>query len=61
VCTVRPEKAEHNQTQFTVGGEKINYMGKEATPTVGMLVAKMLFKSIISTKGAHFMTIEVLE
>ena len=59
VCTVQPEKAEPNQTQFTVGGDRINYSGTVATPTAEMLVAKMLFNSIISTKDARFMTMDV--
>ena len=57
VCTVRPEKAEPNRTRFTVGGDRINYPGAVATPTAEMLVAKMLFNSVISTKGAHYYTI----
>ncbi len=59
VCTVQPEKAEPNQTCFTVGGDRINYPGKVAIPTAEMLVAKMLFNSVISTKGAHFMTMDI--
>ncbi len=59
VCTVRPEKAEPNQMRFTVRGDRINYPGKEATPTAQMLVAKMLFNSIISTKSAQFMTMDI--
>ncbi len=59
VCMVRPEKAEPNQTRFTVGGDRINYPGKAATPTAEMLVAKMLFNSIISMKGARFMTMDI--
>jgi hypothetical protein len=59
MCTVRPEKAEPNQTRFTVGGDRINYPGKVATPTAEMLVAKMLFNSIISRKGARFMTMDI--
>jgi hypothetical protein len=59
VCTVQPEKAEPNRTRFTVGGDRINYPGKVATPTAEMLVAKMLFNSVISTKGACFMTIDI--
>ena len=51
VCTVRPEKAEPNRTRFTVGGDRINYPGEVATPTADMLVAKILFNSVISTKG----------
>jgi hypothetical protein len=45
--------------QFTVGGDRINYPGEVATPTAEMLVAKMLFNSVISTKGARFMTIDI--
>jgi hypothetical protein len=59
VCTVRPKKAEPNHTRFTVGGDRINYPGKVATPTAEMLVAKMLFNSIISTRGAWFMTMDI--
>ena len=59
VCTVQPKKAEPNQTQFTVGGDRINYPGKVATPTAEMLVAKMLFNSVISTKSARFMTMDI--
>jgi hypothetical protein len=59
VCLVRPEKAEPNQMQFMVGGNRINYPGKVATPTAEMIVAKMLFNSVISTKGARFMAMDI--
>ncbi len=59
MCTVRPKKAEPNRTRFTVGGDRINYLGKVTTPTAEMLVAKMLFNSVISTKGACFMTMDI--
>ena len=52
MCSVRPEKKEKNRTGFTVGGDRINYPGAVATPTADMLVAKLLFNSVISTKGA---------
>jgi hypothetical protein len=52
VCLVRSQKAKPNQMCFRVGGDRINYPGKVATPTAEMLVAKMLFNSVISTKGA---------
>jgi hypothetical protein len=42
-----------------VGGDKINYPGEKATPTAEMLVAKMLFNSVISMKGVGFMTIDI--
>ncbi len=59
VCTVQPKKAEPNRTRFTVGGDRMKYPGKVATPTADMLVAKMLFNSVISTRGARFMTMDI--
>jgi CO/xanthine dehydrogenase FAD-binding subunit len=59
VCSVRPEKKEKNRTGFTVGGDRINYPGAVATPTADTIVAKLLFNSVISTKGARFMTIDI--
>jgi hypothetical protein len=59
VCTVRPEKAEPNQMQVTVGGDRINYPGKVATLTTEMLVTNMFFNSVISTKGVQFMTMDM--
>lgn len=56
---VRPEKAEPNRTRFTAGGDKINYPFEVVTPTAEMLVAKILFNSIISTPGARFMTMDI--
>jgi len=52
VCSVQPEKKEKNRTRFTVGVDRINDPGAVATPTADMLVAKLLFNSVISTKGA---------
>ena len=42
-----------------MGGDRINYPGEVATPTAEMLVAKLLFNSVISTKGARFMTMDI--
>ena len=55
VCSVRPEKAIQNRIWFVIGGDRINCLGKVATPTAKMLVAKLLSNSIISTKGTRFM------
>ena len=44
---------------ITVGGDRIYYPGAVATPTAEMLVAKMLFNSVISTKDARFMTMDI--
>jgi hypothetical protein len=44
---------------FTAGGDKINYPGEVAAPTADMLVAKILFNSVISTPGARFGTMDI--
>ena len=59
VCTIRPEKKETHRMRFVVGGNRINYPGKVATPTAGMLVEKLLFNSVISTHSARFMTMDI--
>ena len=50
ICTVRQEKAEKNRIHFTVGSNQISYPGNDANPTAEMLVAKILFNCVISTK-----------
>ena len=38
------------------GGNMINYPGDVGTSTADMLLAKILFNGVISTKNARFMT-----
>ena len=57
VCTVCSIKAEPNQTWLTLREDCINYPEDVGTPTVDMLLVKLLLNSIISTNGAWFMTI----
>jgi len=59
VCSVIPEKKEKNRTRFTVGGDRIIYPGEVAIPTADMLVAKLLFNSVVSTKRARCMTMDI--
>ena len=56
VCSMGTKKAELNRTIFTMGSNHINYPGKVATPMAEMLVDKLLFNSVISTKDARFIT-----
>ena len=44
---------------FFVGGDRINYPGKVETPTADMLVAKFLFNSVVSTRNAKFITMDI--
>ena len=59
MCSVQNEKDEPNQTRLMVGGDQINYPGEVATPTAEMLVAKILLNSVMSTRGAKFMTLDI--
>ena len=59
VCSVQTEKKEKNRTRFTVGRDKIDYPGEVATHTEYIIVSKILFNSLISTKGSRFMTIYI--
>ena len=59
LCKVRNEKKERNRTRLVVGGDRTNFTGEVATPTAEMLLAKLLFNSVVSTKGARFMTADI--
>ena len=59
VCNARPHKSEPNRTRLTVGGKKKNYPDDCGTPTADMLVVKLLLNSIMSTKGAKFITADI--
>jgi hypothetical protein len=54
-----PEKDVSNQTRLTVGGDRVNYPGNCGTPTVDMVTVKLHLNSVISTKGAHYCTIDL--
>ena len=58
-CTVRPQKAEKHRTRLVMGGNRIKYPGEVGTPTAEMLLVKILLNSVISTRGAKFMSIDI--
>ena len=60
-CNERPEKKERNRSRFVAGGNllKGTYPGDTGTPTAEMLVAKILFNSVVSTRKAKFMTMDI--
>ena len=59
VCSICPEKKEKERTRFVVDGDRINYPGEVATLTAEMSVAKLLFNSAVSTKGANIMMMDI--
>ncbi len=57
---VRPEKIdEPNRTRLVAGGDRIHYPSDAGTPTADLFTVKLLINSIISTKGARFMTMDI--
>jgi hypothetical protein len=42
-----------------VGGDQIEYPGDKSTRTEGLTTAKILINSVISTKGASFMVVDI--
>ena len=58
VCNIQAERKEKESTRFEIGGDRINYPGGVTIPTADMLVAKVLFNSVVSTKSVQSMTID---
>jgi hypothetical protein len=50
---------ETHRTKLTVSGDRVHYPGNAGTPTADMTLFKILLNSIISTKGARCVTIDI--
>ena len=59
VANLRLEKEDPYRVRLTVGGDRINFPGDCGTPTADILTIKLLLNSVISTRGARFMTIDI--
>ena len=59
VCNVRPQKSEVNRTRLTYGGSNLDVPMDCGTPTADLITIKLLLNSVISTKGARFMCIDL--
>ena len=55
----RPEKEDPNRIRLTFGGSNMNVPIDCGTPTADMLTVKVLLNSVVSTKNAKFMTIDI--
>lgn len=60
VCTYRPQKKEPNRARLTVGGDRINYPWDVSTPTAELPTIKLHWNSTISTKGARYVKLDVV-
>jgi hypothetical protein len=59
VVDIKDHKEEKQRTRLTVGGDQIEYPGDKSTQTAGLTTAKILINSVISTKGAKFLVIDM--
>ena len=55
----RPQKDNPNRVRITAGGNLIKYPGELTTRTADMNTAKILWNSILSTKGARLMGLDI--
>jgi hypothetical protein len=58
-CDYKPNKTEKERTRLTAGGDRISYPEDVGTPTADMLVFKCLINSVVSTKGAKCMMLDI--
>ena len=59
VAEIIAQKAETHRTRLTVGGSLINFPGDVTTPTADLIMAKIIFNSVLSTKNARFMCADI--
>jgi hypothetical protein len=61
VCDIKQNKTETHQTKLKAGGDRINYPEDVGTPTADMTLIKMMLNSVISTRGAKFVMVDIKE
>ena len=59
VASIRPNKAEVYRVRLTAGGNRLEYPGVTAIDTVSLTTTKVHLNSVISTKNAKYMTIDI--
>ena len=59
VVAFRAQKADPYCIRWTVGGNLVDYPGVVYTPSANLATIKLLLNSIISTKNARFVNIDI--
>jgi hypothetical protein len=59
VVDIKEHKKKRERTRLTVGGDQIEYHGDKYTRTAGLTTAKILINSVLSTKGARFLVVDI--
>jgi len=55
----RPQKEDPNRIRIAVGGNLITYKGSTSTRTADLTNSKLLWNSVLSTKDAKYMCIDI--
>ena len=55
----QPQKEDPNWIRIAVGGNLITYMGNTSTCMADLTTSKLLWNSILSTKGARYMCLDL--
>jgi hypothetical protein len=55
----QPPKEDPNQIRIAVGGNLITYIGSTLTRTADLTTSKLLWNSVLSTKGAKYMCLDI--
>jgi hypothetical protein len=59
VVNYRPQKEDPNRIQIAVRGKLITYKGDTSTRTADLTTSKLLQNSVLSTKGARYMCLDL--
>ena len=59
VVDYRPQKEDPNRVRITAGGNLIVYPGELTTRTAGITTSKILWNSILSTKNAKYVCLDI--
>ena len=59
VCTFFPDKSYPNRTRITIVGQNIKWPGEVSTKTASLDLIKLLLNSVISRRGAKFVTFDI--
>ncbi len=54
-----PQKLDPHQIRITAGGNLINYLGELTTKTADLTTSKLMWNSVLSTKGTKFMCLDI--
>ena len=54
-----PPKVDPHQIHITAGGNLINYPSKLSTQTADLTTSKLMWNSVLSTKGVKYMCLDI--